>query len=141
MKNFKKTLFSVITLTLVFTMLTSCSKDDSNAVNANSLIGKWKHVKIETYTNGQLTDSYTDDGNASCPDYVEFKSGGTYYYFESYSNCDDNWSEDGTYSFDGNNIILDGADVYKVVTLNSTVLVVDFNDSGDVIRDYYEKIN
>lgn len=147
MKDYKKALFSVLTLTMVFAILTSCSKDDDNNNNVNvSLVGKWYLIKGEYYdSNGQRFSSFDAPPlNLSCPSYKEYKSDGTFFHIGMLSDCSLSFSSKATYSFDGTDVKYkyDGySDVYaeKVTSLTSTDFVVEILQYDNRTQKYYYK--
>ena len=55
----KKKLLLTLTL-IVVTTLIGCSKDDDNNSNSSpTIVGKWKNVKFEYYTDGVLVETET----------------------------------------------------------------------------------
>lgn len=146
----KKNLF--LSLTLVFvTTLIGCSKDDDNNSNSSpTIVGKWRSVKFEYYTNGVLDETVNVvEDNSSCPDYVEFKSNGTYVSIENDANCNSTADENGTYVYNGTTISTTSAgstDISTVITLTNTDLKTDFTETssgGTVYKNvgYFKKIN
>lgn len=140
----------LLSLTLVFVMtLISCNKDDDN--NSNStIVGKWRTVKFEYYTDGVLEETETTvEENSSCPDYIEFKDNGTYVVIDNDENCNSRVYENGTYVFDGTTISTTSGgttDFSTVITLTSTDLKTDFTETssdGTVFKNvgYFKKIN
>lgn len=149
-KIMKKNLF--LSLTLVFvTTLIGCSKDDDNNSNSSpTIVGKWRSVKFEYYTNGVLDETVNVvEDNSSCPDYVEFKSNGTYVSIENDANCNSTADENGTYVYNGTTISTTSAgstDISTVITLTNTDLKTDFTETssgGTVYKNvgYFKKIN
>ena len=81
----KKKLLLALSLGLMITF-TGCSSDEDSSTT--SIVGKWKSEKFDYYTNGVLDETViTVEENSSCPDYVEFKSNGTYVSIENEVNC------------------------------------------------------
>lgn len=129
--------------------LISCNKDDDN--NSNStIVGKWRTVKFEYYTDGVLEETETTvEENSSCPDYIEFKDNGTYVVIDNDENCNSRVYENGTYVFDGTTISTTSGgttDFSTVITLTSTDLKTDFTETssdGTVFKNvgYFKKIN
>ena len=96
-KIMKKNLF--LSLTLVFvTTLIGCSKDDDNNSNSSpTIVGKWRAVKFEYYTDGVLVETVNVvEDNSSCPDYGEYKDNGTYVVILNDANCNSTADENGT---------------------------------------------
>ena len=86
----------LLKLTFVLTLIfTGCSNDDDNNSNP-TIIGKWKTVKFEYYTNGVLDETVTTvEDNSNCPDYIEFKDNGTYVVINNDVNCNSTADESG----------------------------------------------
>jgi hypothetical protein len=136
----KKSLLLKLTfvLTLIFT---GCSNDDDNN-STTSIVGKWKTVKVEYYTNGVLDETVTTvEDNSTCPDYIEFKDNGTYVVINNDVNCNSTVDlSGGTYVYNGTTIstTLEGqTDTFTVILLTNTDLKID---SGDTTV-YFKKIN
>lgn len=144
----KKKLVAFLTLALTTTFL-SCGTDDA-ITSSPSIVAKWKTVKIETYTNGVLveTTNVVED-NSACPDYVEFKSNGTYISIENDANCNSTADDSGTYVFNGTNItyISNGSsNTLTVIELTDTDLKTDLTETsteGIVFKNviYFKRIN
>lgn len=144
----KKKLVAILTLALTTTFL-SCGTDDA-ITSSPSIVSKWKTVKIESYTNGVLveTTNVVED-NSACPDYVEFKSNGTYISIENDANCNSTADDSGTYVFNGTNItyVSNGStDTLTVIELTDTDLKTDFTETtteGIVFKNviYFKRIN
>lgn len=153
-KIMKKNLLLSLTLVFVSTFI-GCSKDDDNnssSINNSSptIVGKWRTVKFEYYTNGVLDETVNAvEDNSNCPDYVEFKSNGTYMVIENDANCNSTANESGTYVYNGTNITTNSngsTDTSTVISLTNTDLKTDFTETasdGTVFKNvgYYKKIN
>ena len=147
-KIMKKNL--LLTLTLVFAAsFIGCSKDDDNN-SSSTIVGKWKTVKFEYYTDGVLDETETTvEENSSCPDYIEFKANGTYVVIDNDANCNSTADETGTYVYNGTTISTTSGgstDISTVITLTNTDLKTDFTETssgGTVFKNvgYYKKIN
>ena len=146
----KKNLF--LSLTLVFvTTLIGCSKDDDNNSNSSpTIVGKWKNVKFEYYTDGVLVETETIvEENSSCPDYIEYKDNGTYVVIFNDANCNSTADENGTYVYNGttlSNTSGGSTDISTVITLTNTDLKTDFTETssdGTVFKNvaYFKRIN
>jgi hypothetical protein len=87
MKNLK---FLAIVLALLIGIY-SCKKEEKAVVDNTSIVGKWLNIKKEykTYENGVFKNS---DSTAEDVDILEFKTDGTYTYFQ------ENYLENGTYT-------------------------------------------
>ena len=140
----------LLSLTLVFvTTLISCSKEDDNN-SSPTIVGKWKTVKFEYYTDGVLDETETIvEENSTCPDYIEFKANGTYVVIDNNVNCNSTADESGTYVYNGTTISTTSAgstDISTVITLTNTDLKTDFTETssgGTVFKNvgYFKKIN
>ena len=132
----------LLKLTFVLTLIcTGCSNDDNNN-STTSIVGKWKTVKVEYYTNGVLDETVTTvEDNSTCPDYIEFKDNGTYVVINNDVNCNSTVDlSGGTYVYNGTTIstTLEGqTDTFTVILLTNTDLKID---SGDTTV-YFKKIN
>lgn len=140
----------LLTLTFVFvTTLIGCSKDeDSNS--SLKVVGKWRTVKFEYYTDGVLDQTETTvEENSSCPDYIEFKENDTYVVIDNDANCNATADENGTYVYNGTTISTTSGgstDISTVITLTNTDLKIDFTETssgGTVFKNvgYFKKIN
>ena len=140
----------LLKLTFVLTLIfTGCSHDDDNNSNP-TIIGKWKTVKFEYYTNGVLDETVTTvEDNSTCPDYIEFKDNGTYVVINNDVNCNSTADESGTYVYNGTTISTTSAgstDISTVILLTNTDLKTDFTETssgGIVFKNvgYFKKIN
>lgn len=139
----------LLKLTFVLTLIfTGCSNDDDNNSNP-TIIGKWKTVKFEYYTNGVLDETVTTvEDNSTCPDYIEFKDNGTYVVINNDVNCNSTADESGTYVYNGTTISTTSAgstDISTVILLTNTDLKTDFTETssgGIVFKNvgYFKKI-
>jgi hypothetical protein len=146
----KKNLLLTLTL-IVVTTLIGCSKDDDNNSNSSTtIVGKWRAVKFEYYTDGVLDETVNVvEDNSNCPDYVEFKSNGTYVSIENDANCNSTADENGTYVYNGTTLSYTTGgttDVSTVITLTNTDLKTDFTETssgGIVFKNvaYFKRIN
>lgn len=144
----KKNVLFTLTLVLVTTFI-GCSKDDDNS-SSSSIVGKWKAVKFEYYINGVLdnTEIVVED-NSNCPDYVEFKSNGTFIEIENDANCNASTYDSGSYVFNGTNITFNTANEttsQPVLSLTQTDMKTEFTETsidGTVFKNvaYRKKIN
>ena len=141
----------LLKLTFVLTLIfTGCSHDDDNNSNP-TIIGKWKTVKFEYYTNGVLDETVTTvEDNSTCPDYIEFKDNGTYVVINNDVNCNSTVDlSGGTYVYNGTTISTTSAgstDISTVILLTNTDLKTDFTETssgGIVFKNvgYFKKIN
>jgi hypothetical protein len=140
----------LLKLTFVLTLIfTGCSNDDDNNSNP-TIIGKWKTVKFEYYTNGVLDETVTTvEDNSNCPDYIEFKDNGTYVVINNDVNCNSTADESGTYVYNGTTISTTSAgstDISTVILLTNTDLKTDFTETssgGTVFKNvgFFKKIN
>ncbi|WP_396177281.1 lipocalin family protein [Flavobacterium sp.] len=144
----KKSLLLTLTLILVTTLI-GCSKDDDNN-SSPTLVGKWRTVKFEYYTNGVLDETETIvEENSTCPDYIEFKTNGTYVVINNNANCNSTADESGSYVYNGTTIATTSAgstDTSIVISLTNTDLKIDFTETssdGTVFKNvgYFKKIN
>ncbi len=144
----KKSLLLTLTLILVTTLI-GCSKDDDNN-SSPTLVGKWRTVKFEYYTNGVLDETETIvEENSTCPDYIEFKTNGTYVVINNNANCNSTADDSGTYVYNGTTIATTSAgstDTSIVISLTNTDLKIDFTETssnGTVFKNvgYFKKIN
>lgn len=143
----------LLTLTFAFaSTFTGCNKDDNEtSTSTSSVIGKWKTVKFDYYTNGQLTDTETTvEDNINCPDNIEFKNNGTYISLDNDEDCNSVVEETGTYVFNGTTLttdpIDDSATTVTVLLLNGTDMKIDLTETasdGTVFKNigYFKKIN
>jgi hypothetical protein len=139
----------LLKLTFVLTLIfTGCSNEDDNNSNP-TIIGKWKTVKFEYYTNGVLDETVTTvEDNSTCPDYIEFKDNGTYVVINNDVNCNSTADESGTYVYNGTTISTTSAgstDISTVILLTNTDLKTDFTETssgGIVFKNvgYFKKI-
>lgn len=140
----------LLTLTFVLTLIfTACSNDDDNNSNP-TIVGKWKTVKFEYYTDGVLDETVTTvEENSSCPDYIEFKDNGTYIVINNDVNCNSTADESGTYVYNGTTISTTSGgftDIATVITLTDSDLKTDLTETssdGTVFKNvgYFKKIN
>lgn len=144
----KKNLFLTLTLVLA-TAFIGCSKDDNNS-SSSSIVGKWKTVKFEYFTDGVLVDTeIVVEDNSSCPDYLEFKSNGTYVAIENDASCNAITDESGSYLYNGATITANsgGASAtYTVISFTGNELKTEFTETssdGTVFKNvaYRTKIN
>ena len=135
-------------MTIVFaTTFLSCSKDETST---SSIVGKWKTEKFDYYENGQFqgTDITVED-NSNCPDYVEFKTNGSYESIEKDANCASMVDESGTYVLNGTTLTYNSSSSSNIVTVTSltaTDLKIEFietSSQGVVFKNvgYFKKIN
>ena len=148
----KKIFLLSLTIVLAST-INGCSKDEDNNTNPDStpsLVGKWKTVKYDYYTNGVLTQTdITVENNASCPDFIEFKENGTYVEINNDANCNSTVDASGTYNYNGTSITSTSGgttDITTVISLTSTDMKTDFTETssnGTVFKNvgYFKKIN
>lgn len=140
----------LLTLTFVLTLIfTGCNKDDDES-STQSIVGKWRTVKFEYYTDGVLDETETTvEENSTCPDYIEFKANGTYVVIDNDANCNSTADESGTYVYNGTTISTTSGgstDISTVITLTNTDLKTDFTETssgGTVYKNvgYFKKIN
>lgn len=144
----KKKLLVSLTLVLTLTFM-GCSKDDGNSSNS-TIVGKWKAVKFEYYTNGVLDEEdIVVEDNSSCPDYLEYKSNGTYVSIENDASCNSITDESGSYVYNGSNITVNSGGLtaaYTVVSFTGNELKTEFTETssdGTVFKNvaYRTKIN
>jgi len=144
----KKNVLLTLTLVLVSTLI-GCSKDDDNN-SSSSVVGKWRAVKFEYYTDGVLDETVTVvEDNSNCPDYVEYKSNGTYVVIENDANCNSTADESGTYVYNGTTLLKTSGgstDTSIVISLTNTDLKTDFTETssgGMVFKNvaYFKKVN
>ncbi|MBX2887137.1 MAG: lipocalin family protein [Ferruginibacter sp.] len=144
----KKYLLLSLILAFVSTII-GCSKDNNSS---STIVGKWRQVKFEYYTNGVLDSTVNKvEDNSNCPDYNEFKSNGTYVVIENDANCNSTADESGTYVYNGTNItftnISNGSTyILTVISLTNTDLKTDLTETssdGTVFKNvgYFKKIN
>lgn len=144
----KKRLILTLTLVLAATIM-GCSNDDDNT-SSPTIVGKWKAVKYEYYTDGVLDEiENVVEDNTNCPDYVEFKSEGTFVSIENDANCNSTADESGTYVFNGTTLtytVSGFTESLTVISLTTTDLKTDFSETssdGTVFKSvaYFKKIN
>ncbi len=144
----KKYLLLSLILFFVSTII-GCSKDNNSS---STIVGKWKQVKFEYYTNGVLDSTVNKvEDNSNCPDYNEFKSNETYVVIENDANCNSTADESGTYVYNGTNITftdISNGSTYTltVISLTNSDLKTDFTETstdGTVFKNvgYFKKIN
>ncbi len=136
---------------IVVKTLSGCSKDhDNNSNSSPTIVGKWKNVKFEYYTDGVLVETETIvEENSSCPDYIEYKDNGTYVVIFNDANCNSTADENGTYVYNGttlSNTSGGSTDISTVITLTNTDLKTDFTETssdGTVFKNvaYFKRIN
>lgn len=130
----KKNLLLSLTLIIVTTFI-GCSKDDDNNPNSSpTIVGKWRAVKFEYYTNGVLdqTVNVVED-NSNCPDYGEYKDNGTYVVILNDANCNSTADENGTYVYNGTTLSKTSGgstDIATVITLTNTDLKTDLTETS-----------
>ena len=144
----KKNLLLALSIVFVTTLI-GCSNDEDNN-SSPTIVGKWRTVKYEYYTDGVLDETETTvEENSSCPDYIEFKDNGTYVVIDNDVNCNSTADESGTYVYNGTTISTTSGgstDVSTVITLTNTDLKTDFTETssgGTVFKNvgYFKKIN
>lgn len=115
----KKLIFSILHLVLVAILLTSCGKDDSNEISANSLIGKWTVASYQIANFENSGETIDDTKNAAVRPTIEFKSDGTLSsnLFGSVATM--------TYTVNGNEIVLNKALAFE--THNSFTVYLSGN--------------
>ena len=144
----KKNLLLALSIVFVTTLI-GCSNDEDNN-SSPTIVGKWRTVKYEYYTDGVLDETVTTvEENSSCPDYIEFKDNGSYVVIDNDVNCNSTADESGTYVYNGTTISTTSGgstDVSTVITLTNTDLKTDFTETssgGTVFKNvgYFKKIN
>ena len=147
-KVMKKNLLLVLSIVFVTTLI-GCSNDEDNN-SSPTIVGKWKNVKFEYYTDGVLVETETIvEENSSCPDYIEYKDNGTYVVIFNDANCNSTADENGTYVYNGTTLSKTSGgstDISTVITLTNTDLKTDFTETasdGTVFKNvaYFKKIN
>ena len=102
-KIMKKNLLLALSIVFVTTLI-GCSNDEDNN-SSPTIVGKWRTVKYEYYTDGVLDETETTvEENSSCPDYIEFKDNGTYVVIDNDVNCNSTADESGTYDYNATTI-------------------------------------
>ena len=149
-KIMKKNLLLALSIVFVTTLI-GCSNDEDNNSNSNpTIVGKWKNVKFEYYTNGVLDETVNVvEENSSCPDYIEYKDNGTYVVIFNDANCNSTADENGTYVYNGttlSNTSGGSTDISTVITLTNTDLKTDFTETssdGTVFKNIasFKRIN
>ena len=149
-KIMKKNLLLALSIVLVTTLI-GCSKDDDNNSNSSpTLVGKWRAVKFEYYTDGVLVETVNVvEDNINCPDYGEYKVNGTYVSILNDENCNSTAGENGTYVYNGTTISKTSGgstDILTVITLTNTDLKTDFTETssdGTVFKNVasFKRIN
>ena len=131
-KIMKKNLLLALSIVFVTTLI-GCSNDEDNN-SSPTIVGKWRTVKYEYYTDGVLDETETIvEENSSCPDYIEFKDNGTYVVIDNDVNCNSTADESGTYVYNGTTISTTSGgstDVSTVITLTNTDLKTDFTETS-----------
>ncbi len=135
--------YLLLTLTFVFaTSLIGCSNDDDSS--SATIVGKWRTVKFDYYTNGVLDETEnTVEDNSRCPDYIEYKSNGTYVVIENDATCNSTADESGTYVYNGTNITTTSngsSDTSTVISLTSTDLKTDFTETSSFDGTEYKSV-
>ena len=147
-KKMKKNLLLTLTFVLT-TIFIGCSKDD-NETSTPTIVGKWRTEKFDYYTDGQLDETViTVEDNSNCPDYIEFKSNGTYVAIENDANCNSTADESGTYVYNGTNLTTNSSGsitTITVISLTSTDFKTDFTETsseGVIYKSvgYFKKTN
>ena len=146
----KKNLLLALSIVFVTTLI-GCSNDEDNNSNSNpTIVGKWKNVKFEYYTNGVLDETVNVvEENSSCPDYIEYKDNGTYVVIFNDANCNSTADENGTYVYNGTTLSKTSGgstDISTVITLTNTDLKTDFTETssdGTVFKNIasFKRIN
>ena len=149
-KIMKKNLLLALSIVFVTTLI-GCSNDEDNNSNSNpTIVGKWKNVKFEYYTNGVLDETVNVvEENSSCPDYIEYKDNGTYVVIFNDANCNSTADENGTYVYNGTTLSKTSGgstDISTVITLTNTDLKTDFTETssdGTVFKNIasFKRIN
>lgn len=140
MKKFKQILMLVVFTTF---SLVSCNNDDDGG-NA-SIEGKWELSKEGPVVSGQeeLEDFVPDAGCSK--DYDEIKAGGigTSYYFEDNGSGCETYSNEFTWSREGNTVTITfGSDSYsaEILQLTSSTLKLKTEEQGQVYITVYKRI-
>ena len=144
----KKNLLLALSFVFVTTFI-GCSNDEDNN-SSPTIVGKWKNVKFEYYTNGVLDETVNVvEDNVNCPDYGEYKDNGTYVVILNDANCNSTVDASGTYNYNGTSITSTSGgttDITTVISLTSTDMKTDFTETssnGTVFKNvgYFKKIN
>ena len=147
-KIMKKNLLLALSIVFVTTLI-GCSNDEDNN-SSPTIVGKWRAVKFEHYTDGVLDETETIvEENSSCPDYIEFKDNGTYVVILNDANCNSTADENGTYVYNGTTLSQTSGgstDISTVITLTNTDLKTDFTETssdGTVFKNVasFKRIN
>ena len=149
-KIMKKNLLLALSIVFVTTLIGCSNDEDNNSNSSPTIVGKWKNVKFEYYTNGVLDETVNVvEENSSCPDYIEYKDNGTYVVIFNDANCNSTADENGTYVYNGTTLSKTSGgstDISTVITLTNTDLKTDFTETssdGTVFKNvaYFKKIN
>ncbi len=149
-KIMKKNLLLALSIVFVTTLIGCSNDEDNNSNSSPTIVGKWKNVKFEYYTNGVLDETVNVvEENSSCPDYIEYKDNGTYVVIFNDANCNSTADENGTYVYNGTTLSKTSGgstDISTVITLTNTDLKTDFTETssdGTVFKNvaYFKEIN
>ena len=145
MKKLSILFVSVLTLGLA---VTSCSHDDDNA----SIEGKWQITEVGEILNGkEVLQPYTNEGGCA-NDILEFTADGKFVdtYSEYYNNKCNDYSENGTWTRDGNTLTkkygtgADDNEKYEISELSGSKLKLQttYSEGGITVSDVavYKKI-
>ena len=147
-KIMKKNLLLALSIVFVTTLI-GCSNDEDNN-SSPTIVGKWRAVKFEYYTDGVLVETVNVvEDNSSCPDYGEYKDNGTYVVILNDANCNSTADENGTYVYNGTTLSQTSGgstDISTVITLTNTDLKTDFTETssdGTVFKNVasFKRIN
>ena len=131
----------LILLVPILLLLMGCSSEEEDVQPTTyTIVGKWKHIKVEYYENNLLVETEIAEHFPNCPNFVEFKSNNTFeaVYFDEL--CTSDIEESGTYIFT-NNVLstTSSGETYNldVTTLseNELVLEEEYAEDGINIRE------
>lgn len=130
----KKLLYAAMLLLGVGIMAVSCKKDNSENYE-NAILGEWAVVKVETYENGKLTETFTPTDKQKMS--IIFNKNGKITTMEYYNGETDSYTDD--YSISGKMLTVDG-DSMEIKKLTKTELVLYLVDGNDELRYYFKRV-
>jgi hypothetical protein len=146
----KKISILFVSILILGTVFTSCTKDDSGPVDMNFIEGKWNFDK-STATSGAFTIPYPTDyfknEDGCSKDYIELIAGGTAKYGNYTTACAFE-EKNGTWTQSGNTITIyvTGTSfngTFKVASLSATELLLkidgDYSGKSGTFNLYFTK--
>jgi hypothetical protein len=117
---------------LCFLFLLACDKDDDDApctTNAASIAGSYKIIAttyLETPTS-DIEDIYTTYDECEKDDVITFKTDNTYNFLDKGALCTPQRNENGTWSYTGSSMTLNGGAI-TLVSFNCKTMVLERTD-------------